>query len=174
MPQPSDRPFRADRYAIATARDGRAVTLIAMSVASAARLGPAVARIGPWAHYQLSAARMTRVLEPAPGDSHRFELLCGGESAGAVTLVEPWLLGPYLRILAILPPFQNLGLGACVLDWFEAEARRADARQTWLCVTGVNTNAQRFYRAHGYDLAATVPDLLRDGDDELLMRKRLV
>ena len=43
----------------------------------------------------------------------------------------------------------------------------------WLCVTGVNTGAQRLYRRRGYTLAGTLPGMLRDGDDELLMRKML-
>ena len=36
-----------------------------------------------------------------------------------------------------------------------------------------NVDAHRFYRAHGFERVATLEGLLRDGDDELLMRKRL-
>jgi ribosomal protein S18 acetylase RimI-like enzyme len=41
-------------------------------------------------------------------------------------------------------------------------------------VSGFNVEAQSFYRAHGYERVATLDGLMRDGDDELLMRKRIV
>ena len=56
--------------------------------------------------------------------------------------------------------------------WFEAEAR-GHFRNLWLCVSGFNTDAQRLYRAHGFERVATLDGLVREGDDELLMRKRL-
>ncbi len=96
----------------------------------------------------------------------------GGQLAGAVVIVCPWLAGPYLQMLAVLPPFQNLGIGAAILAWYEAEAR-GHFRNLWLCMSGFNANAQRFYLAHGYERAAIIPELMRAGDDELLMRKRL-
>ncbi len=107
------------------------------------------------------------------GESHRFEVLCDGQSAGAIVIRYPWLAGPYLQMLAVLPAFQRVSIGARSLAGTRARRARAKARQTWLCVTRVNTNAQRFYRAHGYSMTASIDGLMRDGDDELLMRKRL-
>ena len=46
-------------------------------------------------------------------------------------------------------------------------------RNLWLCVSAFNVAAQRFYARHGFERVATLAGLLRDGDDELLMRKRL-
>jgi hypothetical protein len=40
-------------------------------------------------------------------------------------------------------------------------------------VSAFNPGAQRLYRAHGFEQVAALGDLVRDGDDELLMRKRL-
>ena len=80
--------------------------------------------------------------------------------------------GPYLQMLAILPAHQNQGIGSRILGWFEEEARE-HFRNLWLCVSGFNFDAQRFYQAHGYALVATLDGLMRDGDAELLMRKRI-
>jgi ribosomal protein S18 acetylase RimI-like enzyme len=40
-------------------------------------------------------------------------------------------------------------------------------------VSAFNPVAQRLYKAHGFELVAALDGLVRDGDDELLMRKRL-
>ena len=173
MPAVSSLPFRADRYPIGDTGDGRRLQLVAMSEASAERLSPAIATVGPWAHYNFSAATLVAFLKGEMGESHRFEILCDQQSAGAVVIRYPWLAGPYLQMLAVLPEFQRLNIGARALAWYEAEASRTPARQVWLCVTAANADAQRFYRRHGYELTATIDGLMRDGDDELLMRKRL-
>ena len=171
----ASKPFRADATRIGQARDGRAVQLIAMTGDSAVRLGPALAGVGPWAHYNFTGDTLAAFLAGEMGESHRLEILCDGQSAGAVVIRYPWLAGPYLQMLAVLPQFQRLGIGGHALTWYETQSRTiAAARQVWLCVTAANVDAQRFYREHGYDLTATIAGLMRDGDDELLMRKRLI
>ena len=171
---PARLPYRAERHDTGTARDGRRLALDPMDDGAAMRLAPLVAAIGPWAHYGYPAATLTAFLNGEMGESHRFAIQCGSEIAGAVVIRYPWLAGPYLQMLAVLPAFQRQGIGERILDWYAAEARAAGQRQVWLCVSGVNAGAQRFYRTHGYELTATLDSLMRDGDDELLMRRRLV
>ena len=101
-----------------------------------------------------------------------YQIECGADLAGAVVIFNPWLAGPYLQLSAVLPAHQKRGIGAQVLTWLEAEAR-GHFRNLWLCVSGFNTDAQRLYRQHGFEHVATLDGLVRDGDDELLMRKRL-
>jgi diamine N-acetyltransferase len=173
MSTPSNPAFRAERYDIGLARDRRAVQLTAMTADTAAHLAPAVAAIGPWAHYNFTAQTLNAFLRGEMGDSHRFEILCDGQAAGAVVVRYPWLAGPYLQMLAVLPNYQGQSIGARVLDWYQVQGAQSKSRQVWLCVTAANTNAQRFYRSHGYELSVTLDGLMRDGDDELLMRKRL-
>ena len=90
-----------------------------------------------------------------------------------VIIRSPWLAGPYLQLLAVLPMLQGSGTGSAILTWYEATAMAARMRNAWLCVSGFNVDAQRFYERYGYQLAGRLPDLMRDGDDELLMRKNL-
>jgi len=171
MPEPL-RPFRSDRYAIGASRDGHPLTLRAMTPAVADLLGPQVAAFGPWAHYAFGSERITAGFKGSGDSVVRYQIECGGDPAGAVIILCPWLAGPYLQMLAVLPAHQNRGVGAAFLGWFEAEAR-GHFRNLWLCVSGFNTEAQRLYRAHGFERVATLDGLVREGDDELLMRKRL-
>jgi ribosomal protein S18 acetylase RimI-like enzyme len=165
------QPFRGERYEIGTARDGRALVLEPMTPAAADQLGAAIAQVGPWAYYAIPAATLAENLK-LPGVAASYRIECGGETAGAVAVRPMWLMGPYLQMLAVLPPFQGQGIGTRVVAWFEAEAR-SEARNAWVCVSAFNSGAQRLYRAHGFEPIATLDGLMREGDDELLMRKRL-
>jgi diamine N-acetyltransferase len=166
------QPFRSDRYEIGASRDGHTLTLQPMTKSAAEVLGPQTAAIGPWAHYGSNADSMTVALKRNDDGAIRYQVRCGRDLAGAVVVNCPWLAGPYLQLLAIMPAHQNRGIGASVLSWFESEGRRR-YRNLWLCVSAFNVAAHRFYRAHGFERVATLEGLLRDGDDELLMRKRL-
>jgi ribosomal protein S18 acetylase RimI-like enzyme len=148
------------------------ITHRAMTPAAADLLGPQLAAFGPWAHYDFGPDRMTASIKGGDDRVVRYQIECGAELAGAVIVVCPWLAGPYLQMLAVLPAHQKRGIGAAFLGWFEAEAR-GHFRNLWLCVSGFNTEAQRLYRAHGFERVATLDGLVREGDDELLMRKRL-
>ena len=166
------QPFRGERYEIGAARDGRALVLEPMTPAVADLLGEVIAQVGPWAHYAIPPTTLAENFK-LPGvavASYRIE--CGGETAGAVAVRPMWLMGPYLQMLAVLPSFQGQGIGGRVVVWFEAEAR-ITARNAWMCVSAFNPGAQRLYRAHGFEPVATLDGLVREGDDELLMRKRL-
>ena len=167
-------PFTPQTHAIGNARDGRALVLAPMTPAAAAVLAPDIVTFGPWAHYGYKAETIERRFNTTGDGSVCYALHCGAVPAGVVIVCSPWLVGPYLQMLAVLPVCQGQAVGAAVLAWYEETARRGTLRNVWLCVSGFNTNAQRFYERHGYALAGRLPDLLRDGEDELLMRKRLI
>lgn len=172
MPQTSAPPYRAERCALGQARDGRPIAVAPVTEAVADALGERIADIGPWRHYGFEAGRLAGGFRTAGDGAIRYQVLVDETLAGAMIIRSPWLAGPYLQMLALLPAFQNLAIGAVLLAWYEATARDGGLRQAWLCTTQVNIAAQRFYRAHGWELAAIIPGLMRDGDDELLLRKR--
>jgi ribosomal protein S18 acetylase RimI-like enzyme len=144
-----------------------------MTREAASLLGPRLAEVGPWMHYRFTGEQMTRGFLRSGDGAIRYQVELDGTPVGAITVRSPWLAGPYLQILALVPEVHDLGIGQRLLAWYEQTAAAGGERQAWLCVTGVNVDAQRFYRRHGWTLAATLPDLMRDGDDELLMRKQL-
>jgi diamine N-acetyltransferase len=88
-----------------------------------------------------------------------------------VSIRSPWLKGPYLELLAILPEFQGNRLGAGILAWFEREALRLEARNLWVRAASFNARALRFYEGHGFRPAATLSGLVAEGYDEILLRK---
>ena len=168
------RPFAAQRYTLIEAAAGAPEFALApMTADEAGMLGRDLAAIDPWARFGFDAARFTSFLATAEDGAVRFKILAGGDCAGAVVVRLPWLGGPYLNILGVLPAFQRRGIGAAALAWLEAEARWAGARNIWLCVSAFNAGARAFYERHGYQPAAQLADLVMEGEDEVLMRKRL-
>jgi diamine N-acetyltransferase len=166
-------PYRAERYAIGHARDGRALFVEPVDPAKAAELGGAISKIGPWAHYGWGGEQIVRSLQRRDAGVSCYQIRCGDAIAGGIAIQPNWLLGPYLQMLAILPEFQKLGLGARVIGWYEAEARAHKQRNIWLCVSGFNNGAAKFYARHDFVMTAVLDGLVRRGDDELLMRKLL-
>jgi ribosomal protein S18 acetylase RimI-like enzyme len=90
-----------------------------------------------------------------------------------IVVQDPFLHGPYLKLIGILPHFQGQSLGLRLLRWMESEARQAEARQLWLCVSTFNARARAFYERFGFEAVAILDKLASDASDELLMRKRL-
>jgi ribosomal protein S18 acetylase RimI-like enzyme len=150
-----------------------AVVLKALSDESAVALGTALARMPPWSVIGLPAERLISTLQRKLPSVYRFEIVSNGTLAGIVTVQSPFLHGPYLQLLAILPAYQGRNIGLRVLTWMEAQARAEEARQLWLCVTDFNTRARAFYERSGFSAAALLQKLASDGSDEILMRKRL-
>jgi ribosomal protein S18 acetylase RimI-like enzyme len=148
-----------------------AFELRAIDGALADYLGPALAAIEPWSVIAYPANRMTAFLAAEDPALRRFAVMVGETPAGAVAIRRPWLCGSYLQLLAVLPSYQGLGLGSRLIRWFEEQAVPPD-RWLWLCCSAFNTRAAAFYQMHGYETAATLPDLLIDGMNEFLMRKR--
>ncbi len=163
--------FRAESYALPAA----GLSLSAVTAAEAQALGAALAAIDPWQHYGITAANLAGLFAPAADGGIRLAVRrsTGAAPIGVVVIRSPWLVGPYMQFLAVLPGAQGKGIGRAVLDWFAAEAGSAGARNAWICAAAFNHGAQRLYRRCGYEPAAVLDGLIATGIDEVLMRKRL-
>lgn len=150
-----------------------AVSLQPLSARNAERLGIALAAIPPWSVIGYPANRLSQWLRRDEPSMGKFEVLAGAELAGVIVIQDPFLHGPYLKLIAVLPEFQGRRLGQTLLHWMEREARKGDARQLWLCVSSFNTRARVFYERMGFEAVALLDKLASDASDELLMRKRL-
>lgn len=169
---PASPAYGGERYELTLA--GAAIaTLDKITPRDAELLGAAFASMEPWSGYGLSAEGLAAFLGRSEPGCVRFAIRHGGEIAGAIIVREPWLLGPYLQFLALLPGQQGKGLGKAALDWMASRAPRG-TRNLWLCVTASNTLARAFYERHGFEHAAVLSDLVADGTDELLMRRRML
>lgn len=157
--------------ALDTILDNR-LSLRAVTPELAAYLGPAVAAIEPWSRLDYPASSMTGFLATEDPALTRMVVFAGNTPAGVIAVRSPWLHGPYLQLLALLPPFQGQGFGATLLGWFERQASPRN-RWLWLCYSSFNARAGDFYARHGFERVAGLPDLLADGFEEVLMRKRI-
>ncbi len=167
-------PFQDREHVLRPADAGQAeIVLKPTEPADAETLGSVVAAMDPWARNGATAAMMTWSLAASDQNRRCFTIWHGADRAGAVVVRHPWLTGPYLNLLAVVPAFQGRGLGGLALAWMETEARASGARNCFLCVAAFNDAARAFYRRNGYTDAALLDDLIKDGEDEILMRKRL-
>ena len=90
---------------------------------------------------------------------------------GIIVATDGFLLGGFIALLAVRPDASGRGLGKALVGHVEG---RVFARRRWLFVSCDENNraALRFYRRQGFARVGRLPDLVRDGRIELLLRKR--
>jgi ribosomal protein S18 acetylase RimI-like enzyme len=135
------------------------------------RLAAAIVAMPPWSVMAYPAERLAKFLATADAGARRHVVEVDGREAGLVSVRDPWLKGPYLELLALLPLFQRRELGSAILAWLGREAVAGGARNLWVCASSFNEGALRFYERHGFRRAAILPGLVADGYDEILLRK---
>lgn len=138
------------------------------------RLAEALTAMPPWSTMRISADALTQFLQAEDPGTQRYAIVVDSTLAGVVSIRFPWLKGPYIELLAILPSFQRHGLGAAVLSFVESEAKRLGARNVWVCGSQFNKDALHFYKRNGFSEVACLPDLVTDGFAETLLRKTLI
>lgn len=155
----------------AASLDLGAARLVPLEPGDHARLAEAIVVMPPWVVMRYPADAMERFLAAESDTVSRYCVEVGSEKAGVVSVRYPWLKGPYLELLALLPKFQDQGLGTRILGWFEQEAVRHESRNLWVCASSYNDGALRLYERHGFHRVAMLPGLVVDGYDEILLRK---
>lgn len=136
-------------------------------------LAAACAAIDPWARMSYADDRLARFFLRRDPAAPVRAIRCGSTLAGAAVVRYPWLKGPYLEFLAVLPGWQSRGIGAAVLGWMEREAAGHD-RNLWVLASDFNERAIAFYARYGFRSVAPLPDLAVEGFTEILLRKHLV
>lgn len=170
---PGDPPFRASHYVIHHSASGASEIELRLTARDEAELfGQALAEMAPWARLWTGRERMTHFLSKSNKTKRCFTILHDERRAGVIVVIFPWLAGPYLNLLAVLPDHQRKGIGRAALAWLEEEAIAGGARNSFLCVSAFNEAAITFYKRCGYCKATLLNDLIKDGEDEILMRKR--
>jgi GNAT superfamily N-acetyltransferase len=134
-------------------------------------LAGAIAAIEPWSVMAYPAERLAAFLASPDQAVSRYLVRAEGMEAGVVSVRSPWLKGPYLELLALLPAAQGRGIGSTIMAWFEQTALDQEARNLWVCASSFNVRALRFYARHGFEPIATLPGLVVDGYEEILLRK---
>jgi len=126
----------------------------------------------PWLTLGYSSKDLLNILRRADNALSRYLVLMSEELAGVVCVRYPWLRGPYLELLAVFSPYQNNGIGSQIMKWIEEQALLKSSN-VWVLVSSFNGRARKFYLNKGFSEIATVPDLVKTGYDEILLRKTL-
>ena len=171
MQEEYGRPFQGTSYELMQPA-GASLSLEPMGSIAASELATAISRIDPWKTLRIDPEKLVAYLIEGDDHSCRRVIRYKAERAGVVGIRNPWLYGPYLAMLAVLPAYQRAGIGSAILQWIEREAQRT-ASNIWACVSSFNSRAGLFYERHGFVQVGTLDDLLQEGHSERLMRKRL-
>ncbi len=130
--------------------------------------------MSPWRDYQLAKQDLNSFLGAQEPGAERYAIFVGEAVVGAVIIWPNWLRGPYLQFLGLLEDHQGQGIGGLVLGWLESIAlKKKGSRHVWILVSDFNLRARAFYQRHGYEEISPIPDVVRDGMVEVLLRKRL-
>jgi GNAT superfamily N-acetyltransferase len=165
-------PNSARPYALSAYDLGR-VMLRPVTEADALALGAGLAAIEPWRRLNFAEKALSESLTRPDPAICRLAIYAGGNLSGVVAVRDPWLRGPYLELLGLLPPAQGRGIGSAVMKWFETEAP-ARARNLWVLCSDFNAGALAFYERHGFVRMTAIESLVGDGFSEILLRKRLI
>jgi len=89
---------------------------------------------------------------------------------GIAVVDDGVLLGGFIALLAVRPEWSGQGLGRALVEHVAAQTFAA---RRWLYVScdGNNAAALRFYRKLGFSRVGRLPDLVRQGRTEILLRK---
>jgi ribosomal protein S18 acetylase RimI-like enzyme len=166
MTPPGNEPYGAASYDLGPVR------LTPVTAEDADALGAGLATIDPWRRMGYAAGTLSGYLTRPDPAARRFAIRANGTLAGAISVRDPWLRGPYLELLGLLTHAQGQGAGRAAMDWFEAEAPPG-AGNLWVACSAFNTGALAFYKRHGFVEAAALEDLVFTGFAEILLRKPL-
>jgi GNAT superfamily N-acetyltransferase len=147
--------------------------LLPMNPDWAASFGDRLARIDPWLKLEYPPQALCRYLSATGQGCHAIAVLAAETPAACLAVRPNWLRGPLLEVLAVLPEFQGCGLGRAIIAWLIGQAQQERGSNLWTVSSEFNRPAREFYRLQGFEVAGTLPDLIRVGETEMLLRLRL-
>lgn len=132
-------------------------------------LAGALAQMNPWRRLGFSDDGLAGYLGRADAALTRMVVERDGAAIAVLALRSPWLRGPYVELLAVVPDDQGQGVGAALLAWAAGQG----GGNLWVCVSAFNSRARQFYARNGFVAVGTLDDLITSGSDEILMRRKL-
>ena len=137
-------------------------------------LGYAAASLGSW--LARSAGQDAVWVARAATAKSRGEKPRGEKPAravqGIIVVQTPFLLGSFIALVAVRPEAAGHGIGGALMGRVQRQVFLSDGRR-WLYVSADSQNrgALRFYRKLGFVAVGRLPDLIRAGRTEILLRK---
>lgn len=120
----------------------------------------------------------------APWDEAAFEkllstetaipfLIWEGEKAIAILLIQKVMDEAEIITFGVLPTEQRAGFGEAILGFAHSELKKLGCVRVFLEVAASNIPAQRLYKKLEYQVVNTRKAYYPNGDDALMMEKRL-
>jgi len=78
----------------------------------------------------------------------------------------------YIKSICVSPQHRDKCIGRSLMEYAERRILR-EKPNVFLCVSGFNHGAQRFYESLGYKRVGVLDDYLISGESEILMRKSI-
>jgi len=129
-------------------------------------LAAALIGFDPYQRLGYEAATLVHYFTRPDPSLDRFAIETDGRLQGILCLRRPWLRGPLIETLALLPEAQGKGLGSQVIGRAQSEA----GRNLWATVSEFHLPARRFYARHGFVELSRLPGLIEAGEAEILLR----
>jgi ribosomal-protein-alanine N-acetyltransferase len=95
-----------------------------------------------------------------------------GELVGFVVLEMGGAFTGYVKSICVSPPHRGMGVGARIMSFAEERVFR-ERPNVFICVSGFNVGARRFYERLGYEEVGELRDYLVRGHSEVLLRKTI-
>jgi ribosomal protein S18 acetylase RimI-like enzyme len=126
----------------------------------------------PWAELGYDATCSAALVDRPPGE---IQVATDPDDRPVGFLrwrADAFLGQPYLHLLAVAPERRRQRVGEALMAWLEAEVfEHRRAANLFLCVSAFNHPARAFYQRLGYTEVGVLAAYLREGLDELLLRK---
>lgn len=151
------------------------IEIRAATAALAGRQATWVAALEPWRSLGYQSAGLSRFLRRVAGGGGVLAAIetsapgRPGRVAGVVAMQEGVLLGNFVSLLAVRAEAARQGIGRALMA--AVEARTPPRRWLYVSADAGNAGALGFYRKLGFKRVGRLPDLVRQGHVELLLRK---
>jgi len=129
-----------------------------------------MAATDPWITLDMD---FRQCLEAFEGEGKEvYLMLSDGNIAGFVILQIYGTFSGYIQTICIGKDFRGAGLGNKLLCFCEERIHKFSPN-VFICVSSFNTGASRLYYKFGFKLVGELPDFVRKGFTELLLRKTI-
>jgi len=106
----------------------------------------------------------------AKAENTAFVLQWNGELLGFVILQEQGSFKGYIKTLCVSEEYRGRGYGTMLLQFCEKRIL-GYSPNLFICVSALNTGALKLYTRFGFELVGELPNFVKQGFTELLMRK---
>lgn len=135
-----------------------------------ARCAAMMAKSDPWITLGFDEAACAAAFDGKGKDV--FVIKKNGQLAGFVILQMLGTFRGYIQTLMVAEEFRGQGLSRVLLITAELHSARI-SRWLFICVSTFNEHAKEIYTQYGFEPVGVLKDFVRDGFDELLMRKKI-